>query len=389
MTSKFSKYQCPIAYWLAKNISLKNHVNLLKSKNNQDQKLITDLKVFFRQKNLITHHKNYSKVIQHQNFKTNFNNSKHQNNLSCLKNQSIFIRSPKEFVSLFCNFYHRLFYLVKNQTRNVGNKLIQNNDHKKNIFKKRLINLYSYFSQLFKKSNLSSFTIIELLIVITLISIIATISIILFDPKKQIEKSWDAKRKKELNTLQKIFEEYNNDNNCYPKPENVAYQLISKNEGYICGSQKNSPQLIAYLPNLPCDPQFPLKKYLYQVDNDLCPFSYRIYAVLSESSNQNTNQYNYGVVGGNTDLYPYPTFSHLPNTPTLLPPSSTITLPTLTTIPTTTIFLCPNDPSNKFCLKENLCNSCGTFEQCQLESACDKPLKLFSDSFCLNQCYKN
>ena len=49
------------------------------------------------------------------------------------------------------------------------------------------------------------FTLLEVLIVIALIVILAFAFLTLFNPKFQIEKGWDGKRKKELNTLQKVF----------------------------------------------------------------------------------------------------------------------------------------------------------------------------------------
>ena len=133
------------------------------------------------------------------------------------------------------------------------------------------------------------FTLLEVLIVIALIVILAFVFLTLSNPKFQIEKGWDSERKKELNTLKKVFEEYYNDNNCYPKPDEVCYdvpqQLSSGN--YVCkvcgneAAPTNFSAIKSYSSRLPCDPQHPSKDYLYEVDDQTCPSFYRIYTRLS------------------------------------------------------------------------------------------------------------
>jgi len=166
------------------------------------------------------------------------------------------------------------------------------------------------------------FTITELLIIIAIIAILAVAAFILFNPKKQIEKAWDGKRKHELSQLKKVLEDWYNDKNCYPKPSEICFDPpTSKNTCRICGHQSSSPSLSPYLPLLPCDPQYPKKNYLYQVDNLKCPQWYRIYADLSLSdfgiNDETTKQlecysqscgpapdygYDYGVTSNNIDL---------------------------------------------------------------------------------------
>jgi hypothetical protein len=124
----------------------------------------------------------------------------------------------------------------------------------------------------------------ELLITIALIALLSIAVLILFNPKTQIEKAWDGKRKNELTTLHKILEDYYNDKQCYPKPNEVCYNATGGTTCNICGNEPSSPNLSPYLSRLPCDPQHPLKKYLYQVDNVNCPTWYRIYDILSNTS---------------------------------------------------------------------------------------------------------
>lgn len=140
-------------------------------------------------------------------------------------------------------------------------------------------------SNLSYKSNPSySFTLMELLIVISLIALLAVAAIVLLNPKKQLEKAWDGQRKQELSTLKKVFEDFYNDKNCYPQPDEVCYENTTSTACPICGRHQNSPHLSPYLANLPCDPQHSSKKYLYQVDNTSCPTWYRIYTKLSNTN---------------------------------------------------------------------------------------------------------
>lgn len=159
-----------------------------------------------------------------------------------------------------------------------------------------------------------SFTLLELLIVISIIVLIAIVALISLNPKKQIEKSQDTKRKQELNQLGKVIEDYYNDKNCYPPPGEVCYNYTGGTTCNICGNHVDSPDFDPYLSNLPCDPQQPTKKYLYEVDDLDCPSWYRIYADLSNNTDPIISEvgcisgcgpngsYNYGVSSSNVGL---------------------------------------------------------------------------------------
>jgi len=234
------------------------------------------------------------------------------------------------------------------------------------------------------KSMKLSFTLMEFLIITAIIALLATAVLVLFNPKKQVEKAWDNKRKHELSQLQKVLEDWYNDKNCYPKPSEICFDTVSESLScHLCGTEKTSPQISPYLSQIPCDPQHPQKMYLYQVDNVFCPSSYKIYALLSENQGQGTN-YNYGVASGNTSPLPYPSVSY----PTILSPTSATIPPSPTSFPTpiNSPIPCPDDPANKFCLKNNVCNTCGTFSQCSQPAACN-PYQLYSDYGCQNPCF--
>ncbi len=125
-----------------------------------------------------------------------------------------------------------------------------------------------------------SFTLLELIIVISLIAILATAGIALINPIKQFHKSWDGRRKQELSQVQKILEDYYNDKQCYPKPLDVcSSEMQIADDSYTC--QICGKSFSPYIVTLPCDPQHSTKHYLYQTDNNTCPTWYRIFTRLS------------------------------------------------------------------------------------------------------------
>ena len=139
-----------------------------------------------------------------------------------------------------------------------------------------------------------AFTLVEITIVISIIILIISAAIALLNPLTQIKKSWDGKRKAELNTLLKIFEDFYNDKNRFPIASDVCFDAAStpRTDLYgktacfcqICGNNPLSPSISPYLPNLPCDPQSPAKEYLYDFDCSQTPQNpqwFRIYTKLS------------------------------------------------------------------------------------------------------------
>ncbi len=161
-----------------------------------------------------------------------------------------------------------------------------------------------------------SFTLMEIMIVVTLIVIVATALLVGLKPLTQIYKGQDSRRKSELAALQKVLEDFYNDKQCYPKPNEVCYNDTGGTTCNICGRHALSPQFSPYLSHLPCDPRSPQKNYTYQVDpTTTCPTHYRIYTTLSNQSDPIIAQkcqygcgpapdfsYNYGVSSPNTSL---------------------------------------------------------------------------------------
>ena len=203
-----------------------------------------------------------------------------------------------------------------------------------------------------------AFTLMELLIVIAIIALIAVVALVLFNPMKQIRKSYDARRKHDLAEFQKAMEDYYNDKNCYPQPQEVCYDYnpAAPLKCHICGNESTSPSFAPYLPTLPCDPRQPMKKYLYQVDNESCPSLFRIYTLLAYTSDPATQEYCSADGSGETD---YNWGSSSPNTVPLIN-CVTITstpIPTPTSVtPTPTPTLTPA-PGDYYCQNYQNCSS--------------------------------
>jgi len=211
-----------------------------------------------------------------------------------------------------------------------------------------------------------SFTFVEMLIAISVIALISVVAILLLDPTRQIKKVWDGQRKHDLSTLRRTFEDYYNDKNHYPKPDDVCFDPPETKEEYcicrICGLNRNN--IVGYLSRLHCDPQHPQRDYLYQFDCDETegPTWYRIWAQLSEEGKQGASSYgapyNVSVASPNVD-----------NPETLEQPPA-----------------CPADPGNKYCLKSGYCNNCGSFANCSNGESCDSPVQLYTDFMCTTVC---
>lgn len=136
----------------------------------------------------------------------------------------------------------------------------------------------------------AGFTLLELTITIALVALTAIVVLVILNPKGQINKAQDSKRKSELSVFKNALEDFYNDKGCYPTPQEVCYpgvdngDPVSANPCFICGSEETSPDLSPYLKTIPCDPQHPTRKYLYQTDGSSCPKWYRLYTKFSTSN---------------------------------------------------------------------------------------------------------
>lgn len=154
--------------------------------------------------------------------------------------------------------------------------------------------------------NKKGFTLTEVMIAFAIIAMILITSYFVFF--KQIFKAQDGKRKADLHTLTNILEDFYNDSGCYPKPTEICYDPDGNEPCHICGKEADP------MPNfrLPCNPDHPEKKYLYEVENSTCPQWYRIYTELSNpdesegcihgSCGPDGGGFDYGVSSPNVDL---------------------------------------------------------------------------------------
>ena len=157
-----------------------------------------------------------------------------------------------------------------------------------------------------------AFTLMEIMIVVTLLVLLTIALLITLNPMAQINKGQDTKRKQELTQLTKTFEDWYNDKQCYPRPKDICYPSVQSgynplvdNKCYLCGTVPGSPQIGAYLSQLPCDPRQPTAKYLYQADSLTCPTWFRIYTTLSNQSDPII-----GEVGCSSGCGPSPNFTY-------------------------------------------------------------------------------
>lgn len=200
-----------------------------------------------------------------------------------------------------------------------------------------------------------SFTLMELLIVISIIVLLAIVILISLNPRGQINKSHDSKRKLELTQLSKVLEDYYNDKNCYPKPDEVCYDATGQTTCHICGNETSPPNFDNFSPyqnKLPCDPQHPSKKYLYQVDNISCPTWYRIYTDLSNSTDPAITEVGCSSGCGPAPDHPYNYGVSSPNIG-------------LETGEGTTGGNYCSSYSSVYIILDSICNICGSYQECK------------------------
>ncbi len=224
----------------------------------------------------------------------------------------------------------------------------------------------------YNNSDKKGFTLLEILIVVALILLIALALLLLLRPKIQIGKAWDAKRKSDLNKLSKIFEDYYNDKNCYPKPNEVCTDNpIYYPDDNIYGCKICGNNFDPYMQELPCDPENPRKYYLYTFDNETCPSKYVIYTNLSIVDDPDSQAI--GCRGGGCG--PAPGYSYAKNSP-----NTEIQINT-----------CAESPGPFYCLDpNNNCNNCGsTFEECLNNNTCNLDAGIYGGiggSNCTKRC---
>jgi type II secretory pathway pseudopilin PulG len=113
----------------------------------------------------------------------------------------------------------------------------------------------------------NAFTLVELLIVFSILVILAIILIAYF--RNQVHKGNDARRRADIGRMKVAVEEYEKDHNCYPPLSDMQ----------ACGTDP-AIAIHPYLSPVPCDPVTRLP-YVYETSCTTvgcCPVWYRFYA---------------------------------------------------------------------------------------------------------------
>lgn len=204
-----------------------------------------------------------------------------------------------------------------------------------------------------------AFTLIEVLIVVSILAILGTLS--LFSFNQQRARAKDIKAKSDLNNLKIAFENYYNDHSCYPP--NSWFDSVDD-----CNSTKLSP----YLNFIPCDQNTGLP-YPLETDDTTCKW-FKLYATFSlpsrdeqavaQQSLTGSTKGNYGVSSSNVNVSVY----YLPPVASILPsPTSTPSspVPTPSPSPSATPTIAPSStplpPTHDYYWCSNLGN-CTSFD---------------------------
>lgn len=126
------------------------------------------------------------------------------------------------------------------------------------------------------KNMKKGFTLIELIVVIGIIAILASMVLFVINPFAQFSKANDVRRKSDLSQVQKALEQYYQDHGLYPVSQN--YEIVNfQNNQPISWGLSWQP----YMNVLPADP-LSNKKYVYYARSD--GQAYWLYASLDVSN---------------------------------------------------------------------------------------------------------
>lgn len=163
--------------------------------------------------------------------------------------------------------------------------------HKKNQKKRAIWRLLDCY---FAKKCTDGFSIIEVLVVLSIIGVVSTLGAVGFQSSQM--KARDSQRKSDLQTIRTALENYYNDEGCYPQDASFAQ---------ACGQPFQT-----YLSSMPCDP-VSKEPYLYVPLDNACQ-GYRMFGQLDQTSDPAIEDlgcdgetgcgygqsYNYGIAAG-------------------------------------------------------------------------------------------
>lgn len=155
-----------------------------------------------------------------------------------------------------------------------------------------------------RKIKIKGFTLIELLVVITILGIIAVVGLMSF--QASMKKARDAKRKSDLEQLQRVLEMFYNDTKSYPLANTGMIVIDAVAFDWTAEPEVVDSKGTVYLKKLPKDPSTGAV-YCYSSDGT----SYAIYATLENLQDlkiagpftcNGITTYNYGV--SSSDISP-------------------------------------------------------------------------------------
>ncbi|MFA5025384.1 MAG: prepilin-type N-terminal cleavage/methylation domain-containing protein [Candidatus Shapirobacteria bacterium] len=152
--------------------------------------------------------------------------------------------------------------------------------------------------------NKKGLTLVEILIVLTILSVLIIAAVSGMDPIGTMAKARDTQRKKDLNRIKIAFEDYFNDRNCYPS-QGLVDMLTDVSR---CKSDVFSP----WLGNWPCNPGDTPYSIVIG-DDENCPKWYKVMTFLENKSDPQISDQggigdgvgiplNYGVASENISL---------------------------------------------------------------------------------------
>jgi len=231
------------------------------------------------------------------------------------------------------------------------------------------------------------FTLVEILIVVMILAVLAVIGLFIFNPAQSRHRVWDIERKRELEQLRILFDNYYLEHFSYPTDQQVCYDTAVNVDGvcscHICGLERDPGTFSTLIQLLYCDPQHGVKDYLYKYDcTNPDPLWYVGYAQLDTGPGAgNGLTCNYSVSSEVAHVEPNPEGCAVSGggggggggggspTATPTPPPA-----------------CPADPIPKYCFQGAICNNCGDFANCSSGGTCNSPLRLYSNGACSDAC---
>ncbi len=136
----------------------------------------------------------------------------------------------------------------------------------------------------------AGFTLLEIVIVMSIIGLLFVSIPITLNFRTQIDKGYDVTRKHDLSQMQSKMEEFYSDHGYYPLSDDICHNDINELTSVcpqsalccnICGKVKTPSGIASYVNPAPCDPQYSTKDYLYEIPVSSNPQWYKIYSKLS------------------------------------------------------------------------------------------------------------